>query len=158
MQVEHKTEKGAVLFLKVPYDANKFSIKKTRKGKPDQLHYFVPYAYDVVIRLEFLTRECFQIIGLTSEITEEQAKIIVDKDNEFRWPCYTDLLMFYNNALDSLKSLMQHLKVYEVNPIPTPEFQSDRYGNGGYCETWTTEYQEAQSRTGKWLVLFKPEI
>lgn len=133
MQVEHKTEKGTIQFRLIPNDGNLFTTGITAKNP---------------------IQEGFDFIGLTSEITEEQAKMMVDR----LWSGYRDYSVIddgsvgnykrlvCNNAIYSFKSLMQHLRVYEVNPLM-------------YDPSRTVKsYLEAQSRTGKWIVLFKPKI
>ena len=120
----------------------------------------------------------FQLIGLTSEVTEEQANMIVDSEKIFPdentktylWS-YLDykgvvnIPYWYANALDSFKSLMEHLQVYEVNPFPEPliccsgSVQSE-CGCMGFPYNYSSQeelncYYEANERTGKWVVLFK---
>lgn len=141
MQIEHKTEKGTILFFLPPNGAYRFKMFPNYGFQP-YLSYFVGSE----THREYLDDVGFQLIGLTSNITEEQAKMMIDecKEQDFNGIAYNDYqsTSIHDTALDSLKSLMQHLQVYEVNKTGTEEEMK-------------AEWQEAQSRTGKWIVLFK---
>jgi len=100
-----------------------------------------------------------------SEIKEEQAKMIgfVD-DYSFMFGDYgATNSSSGSKALFKFKSLMQHLQIYEVNPFGE-EYNCNVFnGVGGFVNgklyTMNEAYkgwQEAQSRTGKWIILFKP--
>lgn len=140
MQIEHKTEKGSILFVKVPDDAHKFLLRQNKSNSDLWYNHGLPeLMISSWIELPVFN---WQLIGLTSEITEEMAKMMVDFKHEtdidesepsctsslvdiyypfdYLQNCYYELESF----LDSFKSLMQHLQL-------------------GEC---------------KWLVLFKPEI
>lgn len=128
MQVEHKTEKGTIQFRLIPNDGNLFTTGISAKNT-------IP--------------EGFQFIGLTSEITEEQCGVMLPGISTAQLDgVYYSIgdgeRYCHESALDSFKSLMQHLQVYEVNPL-----SFDPTG------ITTSEWKEAQSRTGKWIVLFK---
>lgn len=172
MQVEHKTEKGVILFVDVPDDATVFNFYMgylTYKvynpkamcndnilGNPYKLTKFLErteniseYIYGTPIKID----DKFILIGLTSEVTEEQAKMMVhahveDNGNIYGYFDYPQSDTIKDTALDSFKSLMQHKKLYEVNPY------------GGICSVTydfnRSLWQEAQERTSKRVVLFKP--
>ena len=142
MQVEHKTEKGTLLFVKVPDYAYNF----TNDMQPNQLDFYVdtPFKQSKLTFGEcvILPKGNWQLIGLTSEITEEQAKMIGLA------------------SVSNFRKEIEKLQVYEVNPLDKP----NRYLA---CKLHPLEctgdeinrcrkYEEAQSRTGKWIVLFKP--
>lgn len=127
-----------MLFVKVPDDAYDFKVL----DKIDILIYETKVYKGVFGGLgdyRMLKSDGFDYIGLTSEVTEEQAKMMVDKF--YRGYNYNNYLngKIFDTALDSFKSLMQHLQVYEVNPFLVEPL-----------------YTRAESRTGKWIVLFKP--
>jgi len=151
MQVEHKTEKGTVTFFLPSPGADRF--KYFNDEKP-YLSYFVGHE---------TFREYFPkgtvLIGLTSEVTEETAKIMVDEYNDYGLIKHKDYRKGYFthslfSALDSFKSLMQHLQVYEVNPYEYPIYHD--YTSDVKWKEANTKWLEAESTTGKWIVLFKP--
>lgn len=155
MQIEHKTENGTVLFVKVPDDYKGAIIED------DALTIWQDNKFGSWVAYESLGKANWQLIGLTSDITEQQAKIMVYsvmKNPNDRYKNYTRQNqtsgLLYDSCLDSFKSLMQHLQVYEFNPfiVDDPDPHSQYYG--AQMDAW----QEAQSITGKWIVLFKPEI
>ena len=147
MQVEHKTEKGTVLFVKVPEKSTGYKMGLIL------LTFDVNYGlgkvfYDIPMG--------FNLIGLTSDITEEQAKMMVGTVKPFGckgtyFKEYNNTRPFYATAIQSFKSIMQHLQVYEVNPYQEPK----RGVSGGNLES-ELEYHTTERRTGKWVVLFKP--
>ncbi|RYZ87096.1 MAG: SDR family oxidoreductase [Proteobacteria bacterium] len=146
MQVEHKTEKGTVIFVKLPDDAEAFTMNYRK------LCYWFNNANEY--SENYLIQEGnFKLIGLTSEITEEQAKMMVDETP----------LSGFTTSIEDFQDIMQHLQVYENNPIGK-DYNCNAYnGAGSFVNgklyTMNQAYkawQEAQSRTGKWLVLFKP--
>lgn len=148
MQLEHKTEKGTVLFVKVPDDAEAF-IMNYRK-----LCYWFNNAKEH--SENYLIQEGnFKLIGLTSEVTEEMANMMVDE--EIDWGFKTGFVDYTNRAtvcglssLDSLKSLMQHLQVYDINPYLG--YDKDNF----FTNKQEIDFYKAQERTGKFIVLFKP--
>jgi len=135
MQVHYKTEKGNLIFVKVPYDANLFEVNVigdcfcySLNGMPETL--------DLI--------GCnWQLIGLTTEIAEEKAKIVVSAlwNGYMNYELKNKPVGNYNRyvkvtALESFKSIMQFKEVYE--------------------ETELKKYPKYKYRTGKWIVLFKP--
>lgn len=156
MQVEHKTEKGVILFVKVPEVASNLTQPKVGmvdlyfqtkiKSKDEEDNHISVTLPDVG----------FQLIALTTDITEEQAEMMVGIGEVW-------------GSLRLFKSLMQHLQVYEVNPFDefecTNQWCEDGYINQGYGEKWRCDFcqeneykqHDSQSRTGKWVVLFKPD-
>lgn len=88
----------------------------------------------------------YKIIGISSELTEEQAKEIVDETNEFGINMFTDGRFSFVTALESFNSLMQSLEMYSDNPL----------GNNPYkMDVVQSEWQQAQQRTGRWLIIKK---
>lgn len=155
MQVEHKTEKGTVLFYLLPENTITYTLY------PD----FDDSLLDVrseIIGNNIISQKWtnvrlhghWSLIGLTTEATEDQCEMMVDiiwngfKNYELSDGNVGNYKRLVKSAVDSFKSLMQHLQVYDVNP----------YG-GIYSLTYGFNrelWQEAESRSGKWIVLFKP--
>jgi len=144
MQVEHKTEKGTIQFRLIPNDGNPFTTGITASN---------PIA------------EGFEYIGLTSEVTEDQAKVMLPKPLERKTdfgiqygymfsPMETEICI---SALDAWRALMQFKKLYEVNP----------YSNKCDCEIGLSQiaydacleeirnHNLFKDKCGKWIVLFK---
>lgn len=162
MQIEHKTEKGTILFMLAPEEATGYKIIESPCLSIEfDIKYGIDKEYVDILK-------GFQLIGLTSDITEEQAKMMVDSVDGISDTYFKDYLIAKHSskfqfacisALDSLKSLMQHLQVYEVNPFSNE--CKCRVGENqeiyDKCLSEIKNHTEAQSRTGKWLALFKPE-
>lgn len=155
MQLEYKTDKVKVLFVKVPDDSFAHWLNPTLNN---HLHYHTPQLEGMrdidVHTLKLPYNDC-QLIGLTSEITEEWLKDVgfgnTDYIEDGLGP--TDSFVY---KLDSFKSLMQYLQVYEVNPYgPQPGLRDEDAGSVEETENRFLR-ADAQSRTGKWIVLFKP--
>lgn len=158
MKIQHKTEKGTVLFVLQPEEASDLTYPKV--GMIDlyfQTKVQSKHEEDNYISIG-LPNIGFQLIGLTSEVTEEMAKMMVDNpviDEDFRLlsrqeNAYMDYVKDcwhtgMCDALDSFKSLMQNLQVYEVNP----------YGETNILPE-AEYYLKVKARCGKWIVLFKP--
>lgn len=156
MQVEHKTEKGTICFLKIEDDAFDVKLTESKLYEYDFVNFKTPHRWDNFKKRNWRWGTHFevgkwQLIGLTSEVTEDQSKMMVDKEVRYMaFKNYIDDLKISQTALKAFKSLMQHLKVYEVNPYGETPYCGDRriYGSD--------KWKEAQERTGKWVVLFKP--
>jgi len=157
---EIKTEKFSGLAMLVPDDATKFSLKKTKKGKPDQLHYFIPYTCDAVSnqRLVILPSEDYLFVGKATELTEEQCAEITPNSFYGRFIDYNMLEVNCGTAKESFASLMQSLQCYSVNPLSDPEGtmrQGDGYVYYSASDEEFEEYEKAQANTGTWLILKK---
>ena len=126
MQIKFKTGKGELLFVKVPEDAYDF----TNELAPNQIDYIqdsewnggtLKFGSSIILPKEY----DFTIISLSSNVTEEISKDLVDelyygtylnyvnqenrhKDNN--WEFYKD------TAIDSFKSILQHLGI-NFDPI-----------------------------------------
>lgn len=156
--VNYRTEKGEISFVKVPDDASDLTLPKV--GMIDL--YFktkVKYEYEEDNYISISLPDVgFKLIGLTSDVTEDQAKMMVDHCNDIvpgLIDGYVDyrrnqLNVAFTNALASFKSLMQHLQVYEVNPYDEARL------NMTFSNKHKNRWQQAQERTGQWIVLFKP--
>lgn len=115
MQVEHKTEKGTVLFVKVPDDSKLHHIKENSGGCYLQFSCMNEKHKITVGTSDYFAHGKWQLIGLTSEVNEDQAKMIIKSMG--RGDCfknYADKLgNSFTYAIDSFKSLMQHLHINE---------------------------------------------
>jgi hypothetical protein len=107
LQVEHKTEKGTVCFQKVNDAQTRFDVKH------GYLRGFDKYGVYETIKL---SSDDWQLIGLTSEVTEE-----ILKDIGFGYADYIEdglgpvgRLVF---RLDSFKSLMQFKNIPEQSVV-----------------------------------------
>lgn len=113
MQVEHKTEKGTVLFVKVPEVAKNFKIRNN----------YIWFDISEILKNacyclpEFSSPGEWKIIGLTSETSEGQSKMMVDCPAKGLYANYDlntgYLEHLYGNPLDSFKSLMHRLQINE---------------------------------------------
>jgi len=175
MQVEHKTEKGMLCFLKIEDDSFDIKLTESKLYEYDFINFKTPHRWDNFKKRNWRWGTHFevgkwQLIGLTSKITEEQAKIMVDAEKIFPdhdtrtyllsyldYKGVVNIPYWYDNALDSFKSLMQHLQVYEVNPLGIRRPKYFDYSSQIQYEGDCKDYDYTQSRTGKWLILFKPE-
>jgi hypothetical protein len=113
MQVEHKTEKGTLLFLKIEND---YSVA----GLNDGHIYFWTSSLsqsmgDYPLCVDIPNGD-FEYIGLTSEVTEETSKVMVDdksKDIKKMYKSYMFDEYLSHSAKGSFKSLVQHLQINE---------------------------------------------
>ena len=100
-------------------------------------------------------------LGFAKDLTEEQLEMIVDDFPSYRWQ-FRQSISRYKNYLDlppfestkeSFKSLMESLNCFEENPYgeEIPVIHEDFEA----LEKSIKQWQEAQERTGSWLVLIK---
>lgn len=110
MEREINTAKCSIIAVKVPNNV----IDLGRIGT--KLFYGIGFPNpEKIINIGFN----FEILGLSSEITEEQAKNIVDEKPYFNYnhPFSSNSNeCFCKTAVKSLQTLLQANKVYEVNP------------------------------------------
>lgn len=157
MQIEHKTEKGTLLFLKMEND---YSIAGLNDG---HIYFWTSSLFqsmgDYPLCVEIPNGK-FEYIGLTSDVTEEQAKMMLPLIKRVYGQSYYDYTVkfkvgygYVGTALESFKSLMKDKQIYEVNPFGTkqPLIEND-YTNQELRSGW----DEKQSLCGRWIVLFKP--
>jgi len=161
MQVEQKTDKGVVLFVKVPDDASDLTCPKI--GIIDlyfQTKVQSKHEEDNYISIS-LPDVGFEYIGLTSDVTELQSMNMLDyqSDNdEHQSPIFKDYVKgkYHLEPIQSFKSLMQKLQVYEVNPYGDCRPKYFDYSSQIQYEGDCKDFDTAEERTGSWLVLFKP--
>lgn len=184
LQIEHKTEKGTLCFLKVPDDAIAFNFYMgylTYKvynpkamcnddilGNPYRLTKFLEKTENISEYIDgnpIKSDENFILIAVTNDITQECAKTLVDSpiiDFGHEYDCFKDYIkecwtIETDSALKSFKSLMQHLQVYEVNPLGSrPIAQGSEDWEQEDMEDATEEWEKLNEKCGKWIVLFKP--
>lgn len=195
MQIEHKTEKGTVCFVKVPEDAIAFNFYMgylTYKvynpkaicnddilSSPYRLAKFLGKTENISEYIDgnpIRFDENFTLIGLSKDINEEFAKKLVDNpiiDFGHDHDCFKDYIkecwtIETDSGLNSFKSLMHHLQVYEVNPFDNYECENHWCDNGyidmGYnekmrcqfCQENEDKQDEAEPMVGQWIVLFNP--
>jgi len=117
MQIEYKTEKGIVLFIKIEKD---YSVAGLNDG---HIYFWTSSLLqsigDYPLSIE-IPKANFEYLGLTSEITEEQANMMVDNLwNGYRKYEFLDgnfgnyKRLVKSSSLDSFKSIMQHLEIKE---------------------------------------------
>lgn len=105
----------------------------------------------------------WQLIGLTSEFTEDISQDLLPRKSPysglimFKYFDYVSKIFSLDNALDSFKSLMQHLQVYEVNPYGEyPMIINHRRLPVSMVQRKKERWHKANQNVGKWIVLFKP--
>lgn len=153
-----QTGKCEILVLKVPEGASKFYIYEADWLQEEHsLHWRMPDNTDGELYFSDAQSE-YEILGISTELTEEQWRGVlpIRKFRGFRGLYYEDykgIRVFLASAKQSGISLLEANQCFSVNPIPQPEAQLDEQGNGGYCDTWVSKWQEAEYNTGKWLIL-----
>ncbi len=149
MQVEYKTEKGTVLFVKTLGIPTGIDICEDKvwyryfneDGERDSSAFMLP-------------SKGFNLFGLTSEIKEDKLTKIFNPKIGILYEMFGyDYLT--SDVRNTFKSLMQHLQVYEVNPYG--ESLGFDYIKVNLFEITKMElnWLKAKSITGKWIVLFK---
>ena len=154
---EFKTSKGEFLLVKVPDDAKTVHIAFNSRNPT--LMWCTDLNGIIMIQRQKLEKGNWQIVGEAFDLTRDRCReIIIDPDTSGLLDIYKNYRRhqeYLTSAKQSFESLLVSLDVYSENPIPMPEFQSDENGNGGYCESWINTYQEAEQRTGRWILLKK---
>lgn len=153
---EFKTSKGDFLAVKVSDDAKDIIIP---------FENMVSYVTDNKITGTSFPKGDYQIIGLVSEITEEQAKDIVgdsidacnlltgfinynEKERKLQRP------FLFENALESFNSLMQANEIYSENPLG--KHFHDYIKSMPFKEDLTSYYdiyENSENESGNWLLL-----
>jgi len=82
MRVSYKTEKGEICFLKIENDAFDIELKESKLFEYDFITFKTSHRWDNFKKRNWRWGthfECgkWQLIGLTSEVTEEQAKMML---------------------------------------------------------------------------------
>lgn len=144
MQIEHKQPTGTLLFVGLPNGANKIEIG----FEPNTLEYILNGQYEFID-----IPKGFELLSLSNEISEDVLANIMPSGlslfADFTQSSDFGHKLKFDTAKESLQSLMDHLKIYTVNPF---EFVDQ----GGIDLEQLQAYREAQERTfSKWSVLWK---
>ena len=150
MQKKLTLPSGDYLVVSVEKEAYNFKIFNDTQP-------YVSYFVDVkTFRLYLENNEKYEIIGLASQITEEQAKEIVSEScipvaNEG----YVNYLLgseyYFFTALESFHSWLKANELFLENPIPEPEGCPE----GGYDDSWIDAYNAAQQNVYEELLILK---
>ena len=104
----------------------------------------------------------WQLLGIYPELTEEQAKAVVDygfcsTNGCELFECYTDEESVCSTALESFKSLMEREQCYTVNPYgKMPEYETQNILEYFEYRKKLYKWQEAQQTTfDKYAILIK---
>lgn len=150
---EIKTEKFEGLAVLVPENASDLVYPKI--GIVDLYFLLKNGQYESVIIPQ--NKNGYEIMGKATELTRQNCADIV-KYIGLPWNAYKDYTNnsnWFNNPIQSFKSLLYSLGCYSENPIPVPEPQGNGIDEMDYCQTWIKDYEEAQGFTGTWLILKK---
>lgn len=113
----------------------------------------------------------WKILGELGHITEEQADLVIEHIKPFldkRYRDYTDSILEYRFDFTwqkGLKSLTDSMEVYAVNPygeekplLKDNEDLAYRYHSEGQNKYGhlVLQWQRAQSRTGRWMLIYEP--
>lgn len=91
--------------------------------------------------------EDFQLIAPLSEVTEDQATMIVD----------TTPLSGFTTSLEEFKYLMQANEVYEVYPYDKPRLVNSSHVDYHIKIRKFRQWESAQQCTRNWIILFNPK-
>jgi len=163
---EIKTEKFEGLAVLVPDDAEDFDRECVSDEDFFQLNYLMinndeesgfhgePTVYSIDMPCNF------EIIGKSTELTEEQCADIVGLSFGVNniYKSYEDITAV-DTAKESFASLMQSIGAYSVNPYPKPDINSEKYvpisddaKDTLFMNDWD-QWETAQEHTGTWLIL-----
>lgn len=143
---------GRCLLVRLPEEAKNTRIQ-SYPNHPMKLWYEFHYEKDDMPAFNSITLPPgnWRIIGMLSEVTENQAKELVDKTDTH--PKYWNYNLNYHRefyALESLESAIRAEGYYlDENPLPDPEstmMQGDGYVYYGADDKDFEEYEKAQSR------------
>ena len=147
------------------YYALRLPIEIDNYGKIDNTGVFFENGYldePTIIPIPFN----FDIITLSSQATEEQAKMIVKKNQYGHngWKTYTEksgLMYWENTALESLQTLLTSKECYKVNPYSKPSLSDFMYLNKPQNDKQelfidaNIQWQQAQKHVGEYLIIKK---
>ncbi len=146
------TTKETFMFLPISDGANKIQVHGF--NKTNNILYYKNDGYAINLKFD----SDIEFICLLSQAKEEDAKKIVDNDGDM-YLQYNDFSSkpYFDNAIESLKSLMESENIYTVNPFgemcpkeKTLDLQTQYPINYYDIKQW----QGAQQRTSKeWLII-----
>jgi hypothetical protein len=147
MQIEVNIESGTYLFVAVP----KQIIDYGKIGK--NLFFGIGFPYsEKTVKIEY----DFNIIGLISQITEEQAENICEFIKDKGFEDYQEKNAVCLFVLDSFQSLLKANNIYTVNPYGSekPETNSDIWAIRDNYTRYGVIWQEAQKTVSEeWLII-----
>lgn len=159
------TSKGNGLFVPVPENKSKFQVVFENLLISDD-----PNDYDVFGEngnpqfVMKLPKGNWQIMGLSTEITSEQAEKMVKKINSFpdSYVDYSGLGWAFGSPIQSFNSLKEHLGVVDTNPMglePAKNIDGHMSKSGSWIVTLNPAWeiwQSHQDKVKKYVVLFNP--
>lgn len=112
----------------------------------------------------------WKILGELGHITEEQAALVVeysemadvDEECEGGFLCEKRGYWHHVTALDEIKCLTDSMEVYAVNPYGEEPILNQKTAQYEYERAdlpfvnSQKKWQRAQSRTGRWIILYEP--
>lgn len=163
MTIEYHTGKTDIILVKMPEGLDRVSI--SHNAMWENLSYRLPGAKAMPFGWTHvkLPTGRWKIAGNPFDLSRIQCSELV-KYQGLPWNAYKDYTNdknWFNSPIDSFKSMLNHLKVYQVNPygMGNPIMVIGHKGSEKICETilnrYQEEYQEAEERTGNWLLLIK---
>jgi len=155
MQIEYNTGKADILLVKLADGARALGTEINEALDLTQLYYLSDFMGLRDIRgCTDLPKGNWHLIGNPFELTEEQAKELVDGQtyNPLRIT-YKDYVNGYYqySALESFGSLLAHLEIHQTNPLQDEWDEVCIWGHGSHMTM--KEYQEAGKRSGNWVLL-----
>ena len=163
--IQAELEKGTIGFVEVPMDAEQFELELN-----NDLYYKKQFMGILTLHLKALPKGNWQILGLSTELTEEVLKDIMSKYSKAKYFDYVnDYTHYYETAIKSFNSLKQSLGVFDVNKygIEKPTF-SYEFGEDGTSDVMldsaqddfdfkSIQWHQEQSKVRKYITLFKPK-
>lgn len=165
MVIQYHTGKTDIVLVKVPEKTHSHKLtfrKGITRGKPygywhidyqfdESESYthggFVLFYKDLGGKKNYPKEGCLALVGNPFELIEEKKRDIVPQMKDTGYP------FEFQDVNDTFDDMLNHLKVYRVNPF-NPPIERLQYG-GGYSmrESEVTEYNEAEERTGPYILL-----
>lgn len=96
----------------------------------------------------------WKLIGSPFDVTEEEARELVDSWLDVGYQCYGEYedLAYVRTAIESWYSLLSHLQIYRENPFKRPN-----EGEPDEDVFWekSSQYQRGEARVGNWVFMIK---
>ena len=161
-------DSGKLLFVEVPNEAKGFEIVTNQSVIPygKALNYEdKPFRGYINYCGIDLPDGNWQLLGFSTELTEEQLKDVMTKRGE-RYEDFSisvissQFVYVLGTSLESFQSLKSSLGLIDENKYQSDWDELCTYGHGGFAKDGKTEielYQEEQSKVKKLIVLFNPK-
>ena len=147
--IQSEIERGRIGFVEVPFEANRFTLFN------DADRPYISYFIGVETFREYLTQGNWQLLCLSTELTEEHLKDVMPKLIN-RYQDFMDSKVVHtfslSTATESFKSLKQILGVVDKAGYPDCGCMGPSEGCKG-CD----EYEAKQSKVRKYVTLFEPK-